>query len=336
MTWHATLHLQYTRQDQRTVAHYHHEGPLRVLQSLYPEGDAVCHNVLVHPPGGLVGGDTLAIRIEVQADAHGLVTTPGATRFYKSATEPAVQSVHARLAPDARPTFISIEHPAEQGQTVVVNVAKPNRVMAGSNLYFDGRGRLLDISRTAEPNLGQKILASLGPLHFGWFGGIVVKIAYGLLGLALTAVTASGVAIWLARRRDKGRPAPRWERIWIGAVWSQPLAFAASALIVLGLSSTAASTPLLVWGLVTGTTLGLSVWVEPARLSRILRLVSAVALGLVVLTHLVRHGAHYEDSAAWAMNGALAAIAALLAWTVLRPAIRRTSQAATAEQTRAT
>ena len=109
MTWHATLHLQYTRQDQRTVAHYHHEGPLRVLQSLYPEGDAVCHNVLVHPPGGLVGGDTLAIKIEVQADAHGLVTTPGATRFYKSATEPAVQSVHARLAPDARLEWLPLE-----------------------------------------------------------------------------------------------------------------------------------------------------------------------------------------------------------------------------------
>ena len=101
------------------------------------------------------------------------------------------------------------------------------------------------------------------------------------------------------------------------------------------MSSTAASTPLLVWGLVTGTTLGLSVWVEPARLSRILRLVSAVALGLVVLTHLVRHGAHYEDSAAWAMNGALAAIAAVLAWTVMNPE-RKAGQAATAEQTRAT
>ena len=109
MTWHATLHLHYSRQDQRTVAHYHHEGPLRVLQSLYPEGDAVCHNVLVHPPGGLVGGDTLAIKIEVQADAHGLVTTPGATRFYKSATEPAVQSVHARLAPDARLEWLPLE-----------------------------------------------------------------------------------------------------------------------------------------------------------------------------------------------------------------------------------
>jgi len=109
MTWHATLDLQYTRQAQRTVAHYRHEGPLRVLQSLYPEGDAVCHNVLVHPPGGLVGGDTLEIRVDVQSEAHGLITTPGATRFYKSATEPAVQSMHARLAAGARLEWLPLE-----------------------------------------------------------------------------------------------------------------------------------------------------------------------------------------------------------------------------------
>ncbi|MEA3395328.1 MAG: urease accessory protein UreD [Pseudomonadota bacterium] len=109
MTWHATLDLRYTRQHQRTVAHHHHKGPLRVLQSLYPEGNAVCHNVLVHPPGGLVGGDTLTIKIEVQPEAHGLVTTPGATRFYKSATEPAVQSVHAQLAPGARLEWLPLE-----------------------------------------------------------------------------------------------------------------------------------------------------------------------------------------------------------------------------------
>ena len=61
MPWHASLQLDYTLEGPRTVARHAHNGPLRILQSLYPEGDAVCHNVLVHPPGGLVGGDTLDI-----------------------------------------------------------------------------------------------------------------------------------------------------------------------------------------------------------------------------------------------------------------------------------
>ena len=57
MTWHAHLQLDYTLEAGRCVLRHRHSGPLRILQSLYPEGDAVCHNVLVHPPGGLVGGD---------------------------------------------------------------------------------------------------------------------------------------------------------------------------------------------------------------------------------------------------------------------------------------
>ena len=87
-TWRAELSLNYTRSSERTVVHAKHSGPLRVLQSLYPEGDAVCHNVLVHPPGGLVGGDTLDIALHLDAQTHALVTTPGATRFYRSEQGP--------------------------------------------------------------------------------------------------------------------------------------------------------------------------------------------------------------------------------------------------------
>lgn len=109
MTWHASLQLDYIRDDTRTLAHYRHEGPLRILQSLYPEGDAICHNVLVHPPGGLVGGDTLDIRLTVGSGAHGLVTTPGATRFYRSSGEVARQWVHARLQAGARLEWLPLE-----------------------------------------------------------------------------------------------------------------------------------------------------------------------------------------------------------------------------------
>ncbi len=109
MTWHASLQLDYTRDGPRSVAHYLHDGPLRILQSLYPEGGAICHNVLVHPPGGLVGGDTLDIKLSVGPGAHGLVTTPGATRFYRSSGEVARQLVHARLEAGARLEWLPLE-----------------------------------------------------------------------------------------------------------------------------------------------------------------------------------------------------------------------------------
>lgn len=109
MTWHASLALDYQLESERSVLRYRHEGPLRVLKSLYPEGAATCHNVLVHPPGGLVGGDTLDIRVTVGAGAHGLITTPGATRFYRSTGARALQRTRLRLAPGARLEWLPLE-----------------------------------------------------------------------------------------------------------------------------------------------------------------------------------------------------------------------------------
>ena len=109
MPWHAHLQIDYTLEQQRTVARFRHSGPLRILQSLYPDGDGICHNVLVHPPGGLVGGDTLEVNATVGPGAHALVTTPGATRFYRSAGEQALQRTRLALAPGARLEWLPLE-----------------------------------------------------------------------------------------------------------------------------------------------------------------------------------------------------------------------------------
>lgn len=109
MPWHAHLQLDYRREGARTVVRHAHNGPLRILKSLYPEGDAICHNVLVHPPSGLVGGDTLDIRAQVASGAHALITTPGATRFYRSTGELALQRTHAVLDAGARLEWLPLE-----------------------------------------------------------------------------------------------------------------------------------------------------------------------------------------------------------------------------------
>ena len=109
MGWPGRLDLSYRRNGDRTLAHDRHSGPLRVLQSLYPEGPGICHHVLVHPPGGLVGGDALHVEADLQDGAHALITTPGATRFYRSAGEPARQTVVARVADGARLEWLPLE-----------------------------------------------------------------------------------------------------------------------------------------------------------------------------------------------------------------------------------
>ena len=109
MAWHATLHLNYRRDGERTTAWDRHEGPLRVLQRLYPEGPGICHHVLVHPPGGIVGGDVLNLQATLQAGSHALITTPGATRFYRSAGDTSEQRVTAWLADGARLEWLPLE-----------------------------------------------------------------------------------------------------------------------------------------------------------------------------------------------------------------------------------
>ena len=95
--------------EGRTTALDRHEGPLRVLQRLYPEGPSVCHHVLVHPPGGIVGGDRLDIELSMAKGSHALITTPSATRFYRSAGEAASQRLRARLAPGSRLEWLPLE-----------------------------------------------------------------------------------------------------------------------------------------------------------------------------------------------------------------------------------
>ena len=82
--WHARLELEYIRRGGKTrLARKRQHGPLSVQRPFYPEGNT-CHNYILHPPGGVVSGDTLQISINAHCDTHSLLTTPGATKFYRS------------------------------------------------------------------------------------------------------------------------------------------------------------------------------------------------------------------------------------------------------------
>lgn len=103
MTWPARLALDYRHDGRCTRVARRHSGPLQVMKALYPEGPALCHTLIVHPPGGIAGGDDLALDVNVGPGAQALVTTPGATKWYRAnATAVGVDRALAPV-PTARP-----------------------------------------------------------------------------------------------------------------------------------------------------------------------------------------------------------------------------------------
>jgi urease accessory protein len=101
--WRGYLALNFqSRAGKTLLAQREQSGPLTLQKPFYPEGDEVCHCVVLHPPGGIVAGDELALSFTAQAASRALITTPGATKWYRSDDGAhATQRIEIDVAPGA-------------------------------------------------------------------------------------------------------------------------------------------------------------------------------------------------------------------------------------------
>ena len=131
-SWHAELELGYGRfGDSTRPTLRRHFGPLRVQKHLYAEGPEVCQHIIVHPPGGIAGGDRLNICASVGPDAWAQLTSPGAAKWYRAAG-PAYQSLTLNVAAGATLEWLPQE-------TIVFSAA---RAELTTRIELEGDARL--------------------------------------------------------------------------------------------------------------------------------------------------------------------------------------------------
>jgi len=130
-SWLARLELAYEKPLLRTVAsHRKHYGPLLIQKPFYPEGE-VCHSYLIHPPGGIVGGDEIELEVKVGTNAHALITTPAANKFYRSVVKKAHLKQTLNVSDEAVLEWLPQESILFEGSQVnmstLVNLSRKSR-----------------------------------------------------------------------------------------------------------------------------------------------------------------------------------------------------------------
>ena len=133
--WEATLDLSFTQKNNKTIlTSKKHSGPLMVQKPFYPESNGCCHIYLIHPPGGIVGGDSLNLNAQLNENSHALITTPAATKFYRSTGIQASQNQIINLEENAILEWLPQEtvyfNDTNAASTTRININKSNRFFA--------------------------------------------------------------------------------------------------------------------------------------------------------------------------------------------------------------
>lgn len=159
--WQARLELGFARRDARSyLAHRLHYGPLVVQKSLHPEGEDVCHAIVVHPPGGVAGGDALQLCVNVEAGARALLTTPGAGKWYKANGSKGTQTLQFQLSAGSGLEWLPQENilfdAAEVSFSADIQLA-PDATFAGWDIVCLGRQAQQEVWQRGLYQLNQRI-----------------------------------------------------------------------------------------------------------------------------------------------------------------------------------
>ena len=200
--WLASLRLRFADDGGTTrLIERAHCGPLRVQKPLYPEGTRICHAIMIHPPGGVVGGDRLAIDVDAGPASHAFLTSPGAAKWYRANGKLSMQDVRiaagAGAAVEWMPQETIFYNDARVHMTHEVELAQDARYIGAEILCFgrSASGERFDsgavTQRTQIRRGGRLLWWEQGALHGG---GAAMHSVMGLNGATVCA-TLIGVGM---------------------------------------------------------------------------------------------------------------------------------------------
>jgi uncharacterized iron-regulated membrane protein len=188
-------------------------------------------HVAVTLSGALFGLANLAIMAVATLGYHGDTTKalaplngPQVVADARSAPLPDIEALvrdaQSRL-PGSQLAYVGITRPGTAGAEISVEMGGLPRLPRGDDFHYDVQGHPLGATRYLTGSTGLQIYSGAAQVHFGFFGGLAVRIAYVILGSALTFITATGFTIWLERSAERGRHRPRLRRAW--RAWTRGL-----------------------------------------------------------------------------------------------------------------
>ncbi len=134
----------------------------------------------------------------------------------------------AQAYPDVRVSYAILHDPGTRGQHVQVVGEHERRLIFGEYYAFAADGSFEGTTGLSDGTVGQQFAASIYKLHFGNYGGLPVKLAYIVFGIALSVVVSTGTFIWLDKQARKGRPRRTIRAGWWGITAGVPLAILAT------------------------------------------------------------------------------------------------------------
>ena len=212
----------------------------------------------------------------------------------------------AKLEPEATPIYLVAQNLNTEKQFLEIAATLPNRLIYSEMYRFRSDGTFIDYQGLSDGPTGRQVAYSVYRLHFGHFDSGWVKILYGILGLALTIISATGINIWLARRKFESFI----NHAWSGFVWGTPFALTISYIVgVLEFSFTGAF-----WGLLIISMLVAVISKNAQAMKTALQLATSIGLVLCVAIYFAKFGSLALNHAALQINLGLLVTAVILAY----------------------